>query len=40
MQMLQLEPSKCTLVIILILQKLFYMFRAMEVHHQEVSCRI
>jgi len=24
----------------LILQKFFYMFRAMKVHHQEVSCRI
>jgi hypothetical protein len=39
-QILQLKPTKCTLVIILILLKFFYMFRPMKAHHQEVSCRI
>ena len=31
---------KCAHVIILISQNLFYKFRPMKFHHQEVSCRI
>jgi hypothetical protein len=39
-KILQLNPTTYILVIILISQKFFYMFRAMKFHHQEVSCRI
>jgi hypothetical protein len=35
-QLLQLQPTKCTVVS----QKLFLVFRAMQVHHQELSCSI
>jgi len=35
-QILQSQATKRTSVIVLISQKLFYMFRAMKVHHQEV----
>ena len=35
-QLLQSQPTVRTPVIVLISQKLFYMFRATNVHHQEV----
>jgi len=40
MPLLQLKQTKCTLIINGISRNLFYIFQAMKVHRQKVSCRI